>query len=93
MCVCVCVWCIYAFSSEIWVTVFTGVSIKNQSYIKRYVEGFPGGSVVKSLAAIWRWVGSVGADEGWVAVCCSVTSVPIVSALECAILELMTPLH
>ena len=51
VCVCVCVWCIYAFSSEIWVTVFTGVSIKNQSYIKRYVEGFPGGSVVKSLAA------------------------------------------
>ena len=51
MCVCVCVVCIYAFSSEIWVTVFTGVSIKNQSYIKRYVEGFPGGSVVKSLAA------------------------------------------
>ena len=42
---------------------------------------------------IWRWVGSVGVDEGWAAVCCFVTSVPIVSALECAILELMTPLH
>ena len=42
---------------------------------------------------IWRWDGSVEVDEGWVAVCCFVTSAPIVSALECATLELMTPLH
>lgn len=42
---------------------------------------------------IWRWDGSVGVDEGWVAVFCFVTSAPIVSALECAILDLMTPLH
>lgn len=36
-----------------------------------------------------RWDGSMWVDEGWI----GVTSAPIVSAFECAVLELMAPLN
>ena len=49
-CVCVCGVCIYVFSSEIWITVFTGVSLLK---IKVILKGMLRASLVVQWLRVW----------------------------------------